>query len=88
MTFDPPALNVPAGDQQNTATSIAHIVPSGDAIAGDYQVKVRASNDLANGEADIRVTVETSLLWGIVGIALIILVIVGLGYVFRRYGRR
>ena len=36
----------------------------------------------------IRVTVETSLLWGIVGVALIILVIVGLGYVFRRYGRR
>ena len=88
VTFDPPNLNVPAGDQQNTATSVAHIVPSGDAIAGDYQVKVRASNDLANGEADIRVTVETSLLWGIVGIALIILVIVGLGYVFRRYGRR
>ena len=88
VTFDPPAVNVPAGDQENTATSVAHIVPSADAIAGDYQVTVSASNDLANGEADIRVTVETSLLWGIVGVALIILVIVGLGYVFRRYGRR
>ena len=88
VTFDPPAINVPAGAQENTATSVAHIVPSSDAIAGDYQVTVRASNDLANGEADIRVTVETSLLWGIVGVALIILVIVGLGYVFRRYGRR
>ena len=88
VTFDPPAVNVPAGAEQNTATSVAHIVPSTDAIAGDYQVNVSASNDLANGEADIRVTVETSLLWGIVGVALIILVIVGLGYVFRRYGRR
>ena len=89
VTFDPPAVNVPAGgEEQNTATSVAHIVPSSDAIAGDYQVTVRASNDLASGEADIRVTVETSLLWGIVGVALIILVIVGLGYVFRRYGRR
>jgi uncharacterized membrane protein len=67
---------------------VAHIVPSGDAIAGDYIVKVRASNDLANGEVDLRVTVETSLLWGIIGIGLIVLVIVGLGYVFRRYGRR
>jgi uncharacterized membrane protein len=85
VTFDPPALNIAAGD---TATSVAHIVPSSDAIAGDYIVKMRASNDQANGEADIRVTVETSLLWGIVGVALIILVIVGLGYVFRRYGRR
>jgi uncharacterized membrane protein len=88
VTFDPPTLNVPAGEGQNTATSVAHIVPSSDAIAGDYQVSVSASNDLANGSADIRVTVETSLLWGIVGVALIILVIVGLGYVFRRYGRR
>ena len=88
VTFDPPAVNVPAGAEQNTATSVAHIVPSTDAIAGDYQVNVSASNDLANGETDIRVTVETSLLWGIVGVALIILVIVGLGYVFRRYGRR
>ena len=85
VTFDPPALNVAAGE---TATSIAQIVPSADAIAGDYIVKMRASNDLADGEADIRVTVETSLLWGIIGIGLIVLVIVGLGYVFRRYGRR
>ena len=85
VTFDPPALNIAAGD---TATSVAHIVPSSDAIAGDYIVKMRASNDQANGEADIRVTVETSLLWGIVGIGLIVLVIVGLAYVFRRYGRR
>ena len=88
VTFDPPTVNVPAGEGQNTATSVAHILPSSDAIAGDYQVSVSASNDLANGSADLRVTVETSLLWGIVGLALIILVIVGLGYVFRRYGRR
>jgi uncharacterized membrane protein len=87
VTFDPPTVNVQPGPD-NAATSVAHIVPSGDAIAGDYIVTVRASNDLANGEVDLRVTVETSLLWGIIGIALIVLVIVGLGYVFRRYGRR
>ena len=28
VTFDPPAVNVPAGDEENTATSVAHIVPS------------------------------------------------------------
>ena len=88
VTFDPPTVTVPAGAQENTATSVAHIVPSTDAIAGDYQVTVRASNDQANGEAQLRVTVETSLLWGIIGIGLIVLVIVGLAYVFRRYGRR
>jgi uncharacterized membrane protein len=87
VTFDPPTVNVQPG-ADNAATSVAHIVPSADAIAGDYSVTVRASNDLANGNAALRVTVETSLLWGIIGIGLIVLVIVGLGYVFRRYGRR
>ena len=33
-------------------------------------------------------TVETSLLWGIVGVAIIIAVFVGLAWVFRQYGRR
>jgi uncharacterized membrane protein len=87
VTFDPPTVNVQPGPE-NAATSVAHIVPSADAIAGDYSVTVRASNDLANGNAALRVTVETSLLWGIIGVGLIVLVIVGLGYVFRRYGRR
>jgi len=85
VTFDPAALNITPGQ---TATSVAHIVPSGDAIAGDYNVTIRASSDLANGDVDVRVTVETSPLWGIVGIGLIVLVIVGLGWVFQRYGRR
>jgi uncharacterized membrane protein len=36
----------------------------------------------------MRVTIETSLLWGAVGIALIALVLAGLWWTFRRYGRR
>jgi uncharacterized membrane protein len=36
----------------------------------------------------MRVTVDTSLSWGLIGIALILLTIVGLSWVFQRYGRR
>jgi uncharacterized membrane protein len=36
----------------------------------------------------LRTTVETSSIWGFVGIALIALVLIGLFLVFRRYGRR
>jgi uncharacterized membrane protein len=85
VTFDPPTVNVPANDATDV---VAHIVPSADAIAGDYVVTVKGSNDLASGEVDLRVTVETSLVWGLLGIALIVLVVLGLGWVFRRYGRR
>ena len=42
----------------------------------------------ASATADIRVTIETSLLWGAVGVALIALVLVGLWWTFRRFGRR
>ena len=62
---------------------------AGDAIAGDYNLTISASG--ASSAADsmqIRYTVETSILWGIVGIGLIVAVIVGVWWVFQRYGRR
>jgi uncharacterized membrane protein len=67
---------------------VAVIQPSGEAIAGDYRVAIEASNELANASQDFRVTVETSLLWGIIGVALIVVVLAGLWFVFQRYGRR
>jgi uncharacterized membrane protein len=85
VTFEPETVAVPAGgDAQVTA----HLTPSGNAIAGDYVTTFKASSDLANADASIRVTIETSLLWGAVGIALIALVLAGLWWTFRRYGRR
>jgi uncharacterized membrane protein len=85
VTFEPETVAVPAGgDAQVTA----HLTPSGNAIAGDYVTTFKASSDLANADASIRVTIETSLLWGAVGVALIALVLAGLWWTFRRYGRR
>ena len=85
VVFDPPALTVAPN---TTETATARITPSGDAIAGDYVVTISGSNDEVDGEFDLRVTVETSLLWGLVGVAIIVLVVAGLAWVFRRYGRR
>ncbi len=85
VTFEPATVTVPAGgDVQVTA----RLTPSGDAIAGDYVTTFWASSDLASATAEMRVTVETSLLWGAVGIGLIALVLLGLWWTFRRYGRR
>lgn len=86
ITFDPPTLDqVAAGE---TATATAHIVPSQNAVAGDYVVTLRAGAEGVNESMDIRVTVETPPVWTIVGIALIVLTLGGLVWVFRRYGRR
>jgi uncharacterized membrane protein len=87
VTFEPEGpYVVPAGPDGVQVT--AHLTPSSNAIAGDYVTTFKASSDLANADADVRVTIETSLLWGVVGIALIALVLAGLWWTFRRYGRR
>ncbi len=74
------------------ATITATITPSSDAISGDYAITFNASNGAegatANGSVDIRFTVDTSLIWAIVGIGLILAILGGLFYVFRTYGRR
>ncbi len=85
VTFDPATVTVPAGQQVSV---IAHVVPSSDAIAGDYVTTFKATAPVATASTDVRVTIETSLLWGAVGVILIIIVIVGLFWTFRRFGRR
>jgi len=86
VTFDQATIDTIAAGQ--TATVTAHIQPSGDAIAGDYVVTIRASNDEASQSMDIRVTVDTSPVWGAVGIILVLAAVGGLYLVFQRYGRR
>jgi uncharacterized membrane protein len=76
---------IPPGE---TGTITATITPSGEAVAGDYVVTFNASNEEAEGSVQIRYTVETSPLWAIVGIGVIVAIVGGLFYVFRTYGRR
>jgi uncharacterized membrane protein len=86
ITFDPatvdriePGASVPA---------TAHITPSSNAVAGDYQISLSASNADANESIEVRVTVETAPIWGIVGVLLVVATIGAMILVFRRYGRR
>ena len=47
-----------------------------------------AAEASATDTAQVRFTVETSPLWAIIGLGLIVLILGGLFYVFRTYGRR
>jgi uncharacterized membrane protein len=85
VKFDKPTVNVEV-DTPETIT--ATITPTGEAVAGDYVVSVTARNDQANQTAQVRFTVETSPLWALIGIGIIALILAGLFYVFRTYGRR
>jgi uncharacterized membrane protein len=86
VTFDPASIDQLAAGE--TATATAHIAPSGDAVAGDYVVTMTAQTEGATQSIDVRVTVETPPIWGIIGILLIVGTLAGMVWVFRRYGRR
>jgi uncharacterized membrane protein len=79
---------IPTIAVNDQATVTAFITPAGGAVAGDYVITMRASTEDADGSIQVRTTVETSSIWGFVGLALIAIILVGLFLVFRRYGRR
>ncbi len=86
VTFDPESIASIAPGATETVT--AQMTPSGDAIAGDYNVAIKAAGEEADDSVTIRVRVETPQLWWIVGVALIAATFAGLYWVFRTYGRR
>jgi uncharacterized repeat protein (TIGR01451 family) len=86
VAFEPETIE--AIEPGAVAQAVARITPAANAVAGDYDVTLRASTDQADDSIEVRTTVETSTLWGFVGLAIIGVVILGLVLVFRRYGRR
>ena len=86
VTFAP--TSIPSLQPGAASTVTATIHPASNALTGDYDVTMTATSGGATQSLDIRTTVQTSPLWGFLGLALIAVVLVGLGWVFRRYGRR
>lgn len=86
VSFSPETVEViePGASAEVTAV----ITPSGEAIVGDYRITMRASVPEAEDSVEVRATVETSALWGAVGIGVIVVALAALAMVFRRFGRR
>lgn len=66
----------------------AKVTAADDAIAGDYEASFSAKAAETSDNAVFRISVETSTLWGLIGIAIILAVFGGLFYLFKKYGRR
>jgi uncharacterized membrane protein len=66
----------------------AEITASDKAIAGDYQLVISADTPETSSTKTFRITVKTSLLWGWVGILIILAVLAVIYYFVRKYGRR
>lgn len=86
VKFEPDKLEKLAPGAESEVT--AKIKPSPKAVAGDYMLTLRASAGAAQASSDYRVTVQTSTLWGLVGVALIAVAVGAVGFAVSRFGRR
>ncbi len=86
ITFNPKTIARVAPNQHKEVQ--ATITPPGKAIAGDYATSISAASHGQTGNANFRVTVTTSTMWGIAGVGIIgaaLLIMVG---AVARFGRR
>jgi len=88
VTFTPATIASLAPGATATQNVTAAILPSSDAIAGDYSITMTATGAEASASQAIRVTVQTPQFWWIAGVVLLLATFAGLYWVFRTYGRR
>jgi uncharacterized membrane protein len=87
VEFEPETIEQIEPGQQAQVT--ARMQPSDKAIAGDYEITFRAQPEGGASEsAEYRVTVRTSTLWGVAGVALIAVAVGVVGLAVSRFGRR
>ncbi len=77
--------SLPAG---STSEVIASVKPDNDAITGDYVTSFSVTSEQSSDQLEFRVSVKTSTMWGIVAVAIVVVVALGLEFVFRKFGRR
>ena len=66
----------------------AYIKPAQDVVTGDYVTDITIKNDSASSMAEFRVSVKTQTTWGIVAVAIIVVLVAVLAGIFKKFGRR
>ncbi|WP_199851485.1 COG1470 family protein [Parabacteroides pacaensis] len=86
VTFEPTKIERLNAGEATQVTAI--LKASKKALPGDYVTKMTAKTPEVNSTADFRIEVRTSMLWGWLGVLIIIIALGGVFYLFRKYGRR
>lgn len=86
VTFDPKKVDrIQPG---NTAQVFATIKADKKAIPGDYVTNIDAKTPEVGRQISFRISVETPMLWGWIGVLIIIIALGSVYFLFRKYGRR
>ena len=86
VSFEPSKIELlKAGE---TATVVAVLKASKKALPGDYVTTMMAKTPEVNADVQFRIAVKTPMIWGWVGVLIIVVTIGAVYYLFRKYGRR
>ena len=86
MTFQPAKIDTihPGSSATVDATLKSHK----NAIPGDYVAKITAKTPEATSKISYRVMIKTPMIWGWIGVIIILAALAGVWYLFRKFGRR
>lgn len=86
VVFDPKKVDkLPPG---GSARIYATIKADKKAIPGDYVANIEAKTPEISSKISFRISVETPMLWGWIGVLIIVVALGSVYYLFRKYGRR
>ena len=86
VNFEPISIETLVAGE--TVNAQAVVRASRKAIPGDYALNITANTPEVNKNISFRMTVKTPMLWGWIGLGIILLVVVVILYLFRKFGRR
>ena len=86
VTFEPEQIERLEPEASTEVT--ARVTPADKSLAGDFMVTFRAESPQSRDSIEYRVTVMTSTLWGIVGIAVVAVALSLVALAVFRFGRR
>ncbi len=86
VEFDQSTIDtLEAGGEANVT---ATITPAKNAIIGDYLTQISAKSAETSADAQLRISVKNHTTWGFAAIGVIVVLIVLLGAIIRKFGRR
>ena len=86
VSFDPKNIDAVLAGREAAVT--ATIKADRKAIPGDYLTNLEARTPETSSKVSMRMSVRTPMLWGWIGILIILAGIGTVWYLFRKYGRR
>jgi len=86
VTFEPKQIDRIAAGQNHEVQAL--VTPATKAIAGDYVTTVRATSRGESASSNFRITLVTSLIWGVYGAGIIAVALLFMFGVVVRFGRR